>query len=223
MTFAKLLNFYDFSYEEKPDGYAFVDLQGGSSSITDERYSNPLDMIDRLYESPYGDDYLFDKETLEEEGCKSIEEYIDKFGDDKEGHPYLYYSRNSGDLDDIPPTLEYVEKAEEIAGEFEEFANECGEYEFGSGAKWFDYENYDCGETISKITNVLYENKQSPYGNVNDLLKYLELNKENWQEERHDMSFDEMKNSLEYFRDRNIKMTTIGKDSNNKQKGAERG
>ena len=114
-------------------------------------------------------------------------------------------------------------QVKQIAKEFEEFADECGEYEFGSGAKWFDYENYDCDRTMSKITNVLLENEKSPYGNIDDLLKYLEENKEKWQGKRHDMSIDEIKKGLEYYKDKSMNMKTISKDSNDKQKGTERG
>lgn len=104
MTFEELLGFFDFSYDKDDEGYLFIDLQGAYlGNIAEERYTNPLDMITRLFGGIYGDDYIMNEEEFDE--CETDEEVIEKFGNDKENYPYLYYCLHPTELENIPPTL----------------------------------------------------------------------------------------------------------------------
>lgn len=110
MKFIELLGYFDFSYDKDEKGYLFIDLQEAYlGNIVEERYTKPLDMVERLFDSIYGDDYIFSNEE-EFDNCETHEEVIEKFGNDKECFPYLYYCLHPTELEDIPPTLTNVKE-----------------------------------------------------------------------------------------------------------------
>ena len=121
MTLKELLNFYDFDYTTYPDGYGLVDLQHANlGDIEAERFEDPTDMVRRIFEGPYGDDYLLSEETIEQDLSEDfdyehkdcVEEYIRLHGDDKDfENGYLYYSLHPEELGELPPIL----KEEELA------------------------------------------------------------------------------------------------------------
>lgn len=107
-TFEDCLNYFDFSYEKDVDGYAFIDCQGAYlGNIGIERYHDPVDMISRLVDGVYGSDYLFDDDILEAYNCETIEEYVDRYGNDKEHEDgILYYCLHPEELANLPETLD---------------------------------------------------------------------------------------------------------------------
>ena len=74
MTLNDWLEFFDFGYEytnepnsEGDVGYSFIDFQNVYlGDIDDERYDDPLGMVDRIVDSIYWDDYIV--EDLEYHG-----------------------------------------------------------------------------------------------------------------------------------------------------------
>ena len=106
MTLKEILNFFDFDYDVYEDGYGLVDLQEANlGNIESERYNNPIDLVTRLVDGIYSDDYLFDEDIHDIDK----EEYIKRYGEDKtfEGG-YLYYALHPEELEELPPILNNI-------------------------------------------------------------------------------------------------------------------
>ncbi len=103
MTLRELLGFYDFDYMRHPDGYGLVDCTGANlGNIEAERFEDPIDMVGRIFDGPYGNDYLLEPD----EGDEEMQEMIRLHGDDKDWEGgFLYYSLHPEELDELPPVL----------------------------------------------------------------------------------------------------------------------
>lgn len=210
MTFKELLNFFDFDYELKPDGYAFIDLQGAYlGDIDDERYYDAISMVERLVESSYGDDYLFSDEELNEYDCETVEEFIEKYGNDKSKvDGYTYYSLHPEELEELPPDLD-AEKCEKIYDEALEKAEEVLKQRMADKYKDYPY-MIDLGgdELDHAIQKMLFKSEE-------DAEKWL--NGEFGIDNR-DITID-----VEDYMPKDVPMETLSKEpSKSKGKGEER-
>lgn len=103
MTLQELLNFYDFDYKHYIDGYGLIDLQKADlGRIEDERYEDPQDLVIRLRESNYFDDYILSNLT---DRYGEINYLVNFAKEHKEDEPELYYTLNPEMLDNLPPVL----------------------------------------------------------------------------------------------------------------------
>lgn len=138
MTFEALLNYFDFSYEKKADGYAFVDLQKANlGNICDERYPDPIDMFGRIRDSAYFEDYLVSDDDLEQTGCNTAQEYIEKYGNDKEAYEELYYCLHPQELSDIPKAMDPDLCKEEYSYAYKKAFEEANDEILRSGCSCF--------------------------------------------------------------------------------------
>ena len=160
MTLKSLLEFFDFAYKEYPDGYGLIDLQGSNlGSIQDERFENPTDLVTRLVDGIYGEDYLFsfDDDELKELGCADIKEYIAKYGNDKDYSEILYYSLHPDELDDLPPVLNWVNDRYDVARSAAE--NILRKKASEEGYSLYSLQN-NTSPTPHTLTAVLFHNKK---------------------------------------------------------------
>lgn len=154
MTFSELIAEFDFDFVKHPDGYGLVDLQGANlANIEDERFENPLDMVGRLVNGVYGDDYLFSDGALEDAGCKNVEEYIAGPGND-ENNEFLYYALHPDKLTEIPEELPGITKvyytAREKAEKELDSMIKAGRYPF------YELVGSDCSETPHYLKAVCF-------------------------------------------------------------------
>lgn len=148
MTFSELIAEFDFDFVKHPDGYGLIDLQGANlANIEDERFENPLDMVGRLVNGVYGDDYLFSDGALEDAGCENVEEYIAGPGND-ENNEFLYYALHPDKLTEIPEELPGITKVYYTA-------REKAEQELGNMIKAAGYPFYELLSDESETTHFL--------------------------------------------------------------------
>lgn len=108
ITFEECLNYFDFSYKKKPDGYALIDLQGAYlGNIGNDRFYNGEEIITRLFTGRYGDDYILTDSIIKAYGCKDVDEFLSKYGNDKEVEDgMLYYCLHPEELSELPKPLD---------------------------------------------------------------------------------------------------------------------
>lgn len=98
MTFKEFISYFDFTYKEYPDGYGLVDQQVVNiGDIEGERFSCAEDMIQRLVDGIYGEDYLNMEDKTPEPGS------------------YEYYALHPEELTDLPPVIKDIDKIYETA------------------------------------------------------------------------------------------------------------
>ena len=100
MTFNEFLNYFDFEYKKYPDGYGLIDTQKANlGDIEDERFGCAGEMVERLADGIYGEDYLDLEDKNPEKGS------------------YEYYVLHPEELEDTPPSLKNIQKIYEDAAD----------------------------------------------------------------------------------------------------------
>ena len=112
-TFDELLEFFDFSYKQYPDGYGLIDEQEANlGNIEDERFSHPSDLINRIVNGIYWDDYLegsMNEEELDKFACEDFAEFWTKCGDNVNFYPdsnIYYYLQHPEETEGYPEILD---------------------------------------------------------------------------------------------------------------------
>ena len=100
MTLKRFLNFFDFDYEKYEDGYGLIDMQGADlGNIEGERFENPSEVVERLYDSIYILDYI--DEPLREDGYNLESDFYE--------HQYEWCIKNNHPFTEIIYTFLHPE------------------------------------------------------------------------------------------------------------------